>query len=275
MIFCSTRSVAYRKWRFPCKRRCAISTLHRARITHANLFSRVAQPCELHLSVCHLETVILTSACHVSHLMTTETHDADWILSLVSTMNKHEVPSYYDSHASNTTKGLRSGSIIFGQDPTCQPATNLSELIAKQVLCRPDSHKNQEPNVIKMMVSPMQLTDPFAAPIQISLSVNPNQLKTERSESNLRLCGENWQISSKFSSSMEMTKVHLSSQRSTPAHKSSASRIEENGVGKPVFKLAPFGSGQTFTVVALELSVPGISLEVLQRVFSQANKANV
>ena len=44
---------------------------------------------------------------------------------------------------------------------------------------------------IKMMV-PIQLTVPFAAPIQISLSANPNLLKTERLENNLRHCGENW-----------------------------------------------------------------------------------
>ena len=36
------------------------------------------------------------------------------ILSLVPKINRHEVPSYYDSHANNTTKGLRFGSIIFG-----------------------------------------------------------------------------------------------------------------------------------------------------------------
>ena len=48
-----------------------------------------------------------------------------------------------------------------------------------------------------------------------------------------------------------------------------------NGIGKPVFKLASFGSGQTFTLVVPELSVPGIPREVLQRVLSQANKVNV
>ena len=55
-------------------------------------------------------------------------------------MNEQEVPSYFGSHSNNTTKGLRSGTIIFGKNPTCQPATNLSEFIAKQVLCRPDSY---------------------------------------------------------------------------------------------------------------------------------------
>ena len=169
------------------------------------------------------------------HLMTTETQDADWILSLVPKMNKHEVPSYYSSHANNTTKGLRSGSIIFGKNPTCQPTTNLSEFIAKQVLCRPDSYLKQEPNVrtlwpdLKTMVSQTKLKAPSAATKQLSRCVNPNQLKTRRSESKLRFRGRCWPNSSKFSSVMEMTKVHLSSQRSTPAHKSSALKIEEAG----------------------------------------------
>ena len=48
-----------------------------------------------------------------------------------------------------------------------------------------------------------------------------------------------------------------------------------NGVGKAVCKLASLGSGQLFTLVAPDLSVPGISPEVLQLVLSQANKANV
>ena len=71
---------------------------------------------------------------------------------------------------------------------------------------------------------------------------------------------------------MEMTKLHLSSQRSTLAHISSASKI---GVGKPVFKLAPLGSGQTFALVTPELSVAGVPPDVLQHVLSQANRPNV
>ena len=41
-----------------------------------------------------------------------------------------------------------------------------------------------------------------------------------------------------------------------------------NGIGKPVFKLAPLGNGQTFTLVTLDLSVLGISPKELQRVLS-------
>ena len=48
-----------------------------------------------------------------------------------------------------------------------------------------------------------------------------------------------------------------------------------NGIGKPVFKLASLGSGQTLTLVAPDLSIPGVSPEVLQRVLSQACTANV
>ena len=48
-----------------------------------------------------------------------------------------------------------------------------------------------------------------------------------------------------------------------------------NGIGKRVFKLAPLGSGQTFTLVSPDLSVPGISQEVLQRVLSQADRPHV
>ena len=41
---------------------------------------------------------------------------------------------------------------------------------------------------------------------------------------------------------------------------------------RPVFKLASLGSGQTFTLLAPDLSVPGISPDVLQRVLPQVNR---
>ena len=128
--------------------------------------------------------------------MTIGTQDADWILSLVPKMNRHEVPSCYSSLANNIIKGLRNGSIVFGKTPTCQPSTNLSEFIAKQVLCRSGLYWKHQPNVktllldTRMMVSFVKLTVPSAAPIQLSLSANPDHLKTERSVNNLRPCGE-------------------------------------------------------------------------------------
>ena len=66
------------------------------------------------------------------HLMTTETHDEDLILSPAPKMNDREVPSYFDSLANNTSNGLQSGSIPFGKNPICRLVTNLSEFIAKQ-----------------------------------------------------------------------------------------------------------------------------------------------
>ena len=167
------------------------------------------------------------------HLMTIETQNEGLIRSQALKMNKREVPYYFDSFVRNTTKELRYGSMIFGKNPICPHTTNLSEFIARQVLCRPGLYLKHEPNVkillldIKMMVSSMQLTVPSAAPIPLSLSANPKQLKTEKLENNLHLCGENWLTNLKFSSLMEMTRVHSSSQRSTLARMFSASKIEE------------------------------------------------
>ena len=48
-----------------------------------------------------------------------------------------------------------------------------------------------------------------------------------------------------------------------------------NGVGTPVFKLAPFGNGRVFALTAPDLCVLGIPDEVLQQVISQASTANV
>ena len=110
------------------------------------------------------------------HLMTIGIRDADLILPQALKMNMREVPSYYGSRANSSTKGLRSGSIIFGKHPICQHTTSLSEFIAKQVPCRSGLFLNHEANVktllldTKMMVFPMRLTVPFAASKQLLLS---------------------------------------------------------------------------------------------------------
>ena len=44
-----------------------------------------------------------------------------------------------------------------------------------------------------------------------------------------------------------------------------------NGVGKQVFKLAPFGNGQLFDLTTPDLRVPGILDDALQQVISQAS----
>ena len=120
-----------------------------------------------------------------------------------------------------------------GKNPICNLATNLSEFIARQVPCQSDLFLKHEAGVktllldFRMMVSPMELTVPSAAPIQMSLSANPNQMMTERLENNLRFCLEYWLTNLKFSFLMKMTKVFSSSQRSMLAHKFSASKIAE------------------------------------------------
>ena len=208
--------------------------------------------------------------------MTVQIRGVDLIRSQAPKMNKHEVPSYYGSCANNTTKGLRSGSIIFGKNPTCQHTTKLSEFIARQVPCRPDLYLKQEPNVrtlwpdIKTMASLMKLTVPSAASKQLSRCVNPNRLKTVRLENNLRLCGENWQINSSLFPDGDDEGAFIVPALDARSHVLSI-KDRNNGVGKPVFKLASLGSGQLFTLVSLDLSVLGVSAEVLQLVVSEAN----
>ena len=74
---------------------------------------------------------------------------------------------------------------------------------------------------------------------------------------------------------METTQAHSLSLRVTHVHKFVASRIEETAWENPVFKLAPYGSGQLFAFVAPDLCVPGVPGEVLQQVISQASWARI
>ena len=132
------------------------------------------------------------------------------------------------------------------KNPTCQPTVDLLRFIVKQVPCRSGLYLKHEANVktllldIKMMVLLMRLTVPFAVSKQLLLSANPDQSRTEKSASNLNPCGGCWLTNLNFSSLMEMTKVLLSSQRSTLAHKSSALKIEETGLENLCSNCLPF-----------------------------------
>ena len=167
------------------------------------------------------------------------------------------------------------------ENQTFQSVINPSEFIAKQVPCQSDSYLNQVSSVrtlwpnMNKMVFPLKLTVLSETPKQLSRSANPSHLKTGKSESNLRLCGECWQISSKFSSLMEMTKVQFIVPALDARSQVLSIKDRRKGVGKPVFKLAPFGSGQLFALVAPDLCVPSVPGEVLQKVISQASTANV
>ena len=174
-----------------------------------------------------------SSPMDLGHPMTIGKQDVDLIHPQALLMSMREVPSYYDFLANNTTRLLQSGSILSVKNPACQPTIDLLQFIVKQVPSRSGLLLNHEPNIktllsdIKIMASPLRLTVPFATSEQLSLSANLRKLKIERLENNLRPFGENWLVSSKFSSTTEMTKVHSSSQRPTLAHISSASKIEE------------------------------------------------
>ena len=179
--------------------------------------------------------------------MTKRIQDVDLILLQALKTNMHGVPSHYDSHVSNSTLELRIGSTTFGKNQTFQSITNLSEFIAKQVPCRPDSYSKQEPNVRTFVAGykddgiPYEFNIPFCC-AKTAISVRQSKSLEDRE------IGKQFApfVESFGRTAMEMTKVHLSSQRSTPAQVLSI-KDRKNGVGKPVFKLAPFGSGQLFT----------------------------
>ena len=126
------------------------------------------------------------------HPMTTETQDVDLIRSQALRMTMHEVPSYYNSRVDNTTLEFLLGSIASGKSRTYQRTTNPFGSIAKQVANPPDScsrrgliYKTLNRDT-RMMISPTKSTDHFATSKLISQSASPSQLKTGKSENDLR-----------------------------------------------------------------------------------------
>ena len=119
---------------------------------------------------------------------------------------------------------------------------------------------------------PYEIDSPFCC-ARTTITVRQSKSIEDREIGiNLHPCGECWQISSKFSTLMKMTKLHLSSQRSTPAHRSSALKIEETVLENLCSNLRFFfGSGQMFTLAAPDLYFPGVSREVLQRIISMCD----
>ena len=184
------------------------------------------------------------------HPVTKETRGADLTFLRTLTMSMREVPSCYGSHANNPTKGIRSGSIISVNNPTCQPTVDLLRFTVKQVPCRSGLYWDQEANVMillfhtKMMV--FFIDSPFCCvktTIVVrqsrSIDASPDRSRTEESASNLHFCGGVWLTNSNFSALMGMTKVPLSSQHSTLAHRSSALKIEETGLENLCSNLPP------------------------------------
>ena len=180
----------------------------------------------------------------------------------------------------STTLELRSGSSLFGKSPTYQPTLNLSQFIAKQAPYQTSLHVKQEPNVktllpdIKMMVSPMNFTVPFA----VKTTITVRQSKSLEDQEIGKQFAPMWRVLA------EQLKILFPGGDDEGAcivpaldarSQVLSTKDRRNGIGKPVFKLASLGSGQLFTFVAPDLCVPGVSCAVLQRVISKASTATV
>ena len=120
----------------------------------------------------------------------------------------------------------------------------------------------------------MRLTVISTVPTQLSLYANPDQLRTRKSGSNLHLCcvlADQLQIPFTDGDDDRAFIVLAIDTRCQVL----SIKDRGNGIGRRVFKLASLSSGQTFTLIPPDLSISGVSFEVLQRVLSQACSTNV
>ena len=207
------------------------------------------------------------------HLMTTGIQETDLIPPQALLMNTHEMQSYYNSLANNTTKGLPNGSILYGESPTCQPTIDLLQFIVKQVQRRSGLCSKQEPSAgtlwhdLKRMASPTTLTVLFGS-VKTTITVR-------QSKSN-----EDLEIGKQFAPLWRELADHLEiffpnrddegaviiPELDTRLHVLSIKDLME--LENQCSNLPPLGSGQTFTLVTPELSVPGVPPAVLQRELS-------
>ena len=191
-------------------------------------------------------------------------------------------PQDEHAHVSNTTLELRIGSITFEKNQTFQSIIIPSSFIAKQVpsvsarlvfetrvKCQDFVARYKDDGI------PYEIDSPFCC-AKTTISVRQSQSLEDRKIG--KQFAPLWRVLA------EQLKILFPDGDDegafiVPAHDARSQVLSfkdrRKGVGKPVFKLAPFGSGQLFTLVAPDLCVPGVSPEVLQRVLSQASTANV
>ena len=215
------------------------------------------------------------------HLMTMEIQDEDLICSQAPKMNNHEVPSYYGSPGEQYHKRIMKWiNNLWEESNMCQHTTNLSEFKACSVSVSLvfESRAECQDFVVRYKDNgiPYEIDSPFC---NTKTTITVRQSKTIED----REIGK--QFAPLWRELADQLKVLFHDRDDEGAliipalgARSHVLSIKDrrNGVGKPVFKLASLGSGQkTFTLVVPELSVPGFSPEVLQRVLSQANKVNV
>ena len=127
---------------------------------------------------------------------TTRIQHVDFILSQAPKMKMREVPPFHGSQVNKTTLGSR-GSITCGKSPTYQPTTNPPGFFAESGLsarlvfetrakCQDLVARYKDDGI------PTKLIVHFVKAEPVSLSANPNLLKTEKSEDNLRALWENF-----------------------------------------------------------------------------------
>ena len=130
----------------------------------------------------HLDNLMVPKATGSlgSPLTTTETQDADLILSQVLRMNMHEVSSYYSFHVNNSTLECLFRLIKSGKGQTYQLSTGPSEFIATQVPYPPNSYSKQESNVNTLrpgtrMTYPLRSWKPIFANSSTNITVRQSK----------------------------------------------------------------------------------------------------
>ena len=200
--------------------------------------------------------------------------DEDLIKTQVQVMRMHEAPFFHGCLLNNAfpacTHGLK-GHLI-------QP-TNRKESTAKQELHQLDSCLKQEPNVnilwhdSRMMASHIRSTvSSFCNTASTILVRQSRSQNTERSVDVLHRSGKFWlQGHEKFSRNRTLNPTHCSDH----FFRAQVVNVFDRrcGSGVPVFKLAPVGHEQLFSVISPGLSVPHISDDILQQIVSEASAA--
>ena len=198
------------------------------------------------------------------HLMTVEIRGVDLIFSQAPKMNMHEVPSFYGSHANGITIWINNLWEKFNMPAYSKPvrihckAGSVSDRLVFETTakCKDFVARYEDDGI------PYEIDSPFSC-AKTTISVRQSKSLEDR------------EIGKQFAPLWTVFAEQLKIIFPDDARSQVLSiKDRRNSVGKPVFKLAPFGSGQLFTVVAPDLCVPCVSSEVLQRVISQASTAN-
>ena len=205
-------------------------------------------------------------------LTRTGTQDADLILSRTQRMKMSEAPYYFSFPIWLEKVWATTNVPSFNR-----PIRNHCEIGSQSARLVFETRGNCQDFVARYKDDgiPYEIDSPFCS-VKTTITVRqPDQLRTGRSENNLRPCGKFWLNSSKFSSLKEMTQVLSSSQRSTPAHKFSALRIEETVLENLCSNLHLLEVDSCLPLLHLTCVFLVFSSEVLQRVISQASTATV